>query len=204
MNLFATLLLGSLIADFPLQTNWIARMKSKGVMGLLPHILVYVFVTALLLRNPLQNMSFILLLGITHYAIDWTKTTLWPQCTTAAFIIDQIAHIVTLALFTWLAPMITSIPPEGILPTAVLYPALIYASFLGSLVCFWIWANNEGSEFVKKTGIQTNLEDGSSWFEFWTLVNALPMKWVQQQMLAVTQRAGMVLLGVITIFLFIL
>lgn len=51
MNLLMTLLLAHLFADFPLQSNSLARLKETRIMGVFLHVLVHVAVTACLLKT---------------------------------------------------------------------------------------------------------------------------------------------------------
>ncbi|NJO07801.1 MAG: DUF3307 domain-containing protein, partial [Chloroflexaceae bacterium] len=46
MHLLITLLLAHLFADFPLQTNRLARLKRTSLKGVLIHVLIYMVVTA--------------------------------------------------------------------------------------------------------------------------------------------------------------
>ncbi|MBV7338501.1 DUF3307 domain-containing protein [Chloroflexi bacterium TSY] len=75
IEIFATLLLAHLLADFPLQTNAVARLKMKGGWGLAPHILIHVAVLALLLQDPIRQGTLLLVLGCTHWLIDWIKVS---------------------------------------------------------------------------------------------------------------------------------
>ena len=57
MQLFATLLLGHLIADFPLQTDWVVQFKKRHITGLALHASIHVGVTALLIRDPFHTAT---------------------------------------------------------------------------------------------------------------------------------------------------
>ena len=55
MDLLATLLLGHLSADFPLQTNWVYRLKNRRWAGVLLHTAIHCVVTAVLLSDSLTH-----------------------------------------------------------------------------------------------------------------------------------------------------
>jgi len=70
IQLLATLLLGHLVADFPLQTNTIVKLKHEGHSGILVHVLIYMGATAVLLQEPLRQLDLIVFLGVCHWIID--------------------------------------------------------------------------------------------------------------------------------------
>ena len=86
VNFFATLLLAHLLADFPLQTNTIAALKSKSVHGLLMHVGVYMAATWALLGFGLTICPLIMLLGIAHFAVDWLKVRTRSQKPVRSFV----------------------------------------------------------------------------------------------------------------------
>ena len=56
MMTITTLLLAHLVADFPLQTNSIVKMKNEGFKGLGIHVLIHIIVLCLLLiKEPLSQ-----------------------------------------------------------------------------------------------------------------------------------------------------
>ena len=89
MSLFTTLLLAHLLGDFPLQTDRIFALKLKGGIYLLPHVLVHVVITAILLRDLGEVWPLLLALGIFHFAIDWFKVTTTLVSPDIDFLIDQ-------------------------------------------------------------------------------------------------------------------
>lgn len=66
MSTFFILLLAHLLADFPLQTNRIFRLKVTSNAGLALHVLIHVAMAALLLRQPAQHLNLLLALGVAH------------------------------------------------------------------------------------------------------------------------------------------
>ena len=73
MHLFAILLLGHLIADFPLQMDWIFQLKHRHWAGILLHSVIHSVLTAILIEAPLTHWPMLVSLGLIHFAIDWLK-----------------------------------------------------------------------------------------------------------------------------------
>jgi len=103
INTFLLLLLGHLIGDFVLQTSKIAANKNRNIKYLFFHTFI-IFLCEILVILPswnLNNLLFILLLWVMHFAIDFLKykfnKTYWAN-TYLYFIADQIMHLLSLAL----------------------------------------------------------------------------------------------------------
>lgn len=172
LNVFATFLLAHLIADFPLQTNTMVRLKKEGPHGIFLHVSVHVLVAALLFSQPLGNWQLFLLLSCLHWVIDWTKIALGSD-SVSGFIFDQMAHVLSLAVVVGVAATL------GILPTPVLsgrflFLAIAYAALLAFMVFIWVWANHQSPEVASKNAI---------------------VRWAQRSMLQLSQQAGLALIG---------
>ncbi len=122
MDLFVTLLLGHLIADFPLQMNWLFRLKTRHWTGVLLHAAIHGLVTAILLQNPLIHWPMLVTLWVIHFTIDWLKLQVDFKLQTPGFILDQIVHALVLLLLARWPSEIT-----GTLRPTLLYPAVAYA-----------------------------------------------------------------------------
>jgi len=142
MNLIATLLIGHLIADFPLQTDWIYRYKTESWVGILLHVIIHLFVTALLIQPLSTAIPLLLLLGILHFITDYMKVRLSPKRQATGFLIDQFVHIMVLCLlaYGWQGSIV------GTLPAALLVPLLLYGTFLGLMVFGWVLACDLAAE----------------------------------------------------------
>jgi hypothetical protein len=122
MDLIATLLLAHLIADFPLQVDWLFRLKKRHWAGVLLHSAMHVAVTAMLLRGPLAQWPALIALGAVHYTIDTVKLRLTFRLQSLGFLLDQLAHVLSLLLVAaWCAGT------RGALPQSILYPTVAYA-----------------------------------------------------------------------------
>lgn len=91
MNIFLLLLLSHLIADFPLQTNFIYKARYKYKYGGLFHIIVHTVSNIFFLTPFLtyyQTWIGIIAISLSHYFIDrMKKTSIWT------FFLDQVLHI---------------------------------------------------------------------------------------------------------------
>jgi hypothetical protein len=87
------LITAHLIADFPLQNNWLLAHKKKPLVLVL-HIVVVTVAAALLLGAlPLVLLA---ILAITHLTTDAIKVHILKD-TLASFFADQIAHLIVIA-----------------------------------------------------------------------------------------------------------
>jgi len=136
MNLAAALLLGHLIADFPLQTTWVYQYKTESWIGVLLHSAIHVIVTACLVQPLYQVIPLLVPLGILHFITDFAKVHLSTKHQAPSFIIDQLVHMIVLYLLSqvWQDTL------SSTLPTMVLIPLLLYVGFLGLLVFLWVLA----------------------------------------------------------------
>jgi hypothetical protein len=138
MDVLVTLLIAHFIADFPLQTNQIFTWKNKGGVGILPHVLVHMGVTALLMQRPLENIPLLLCLGAAHYVVDWFKVNYPTDEVSHGFLMDQVAHVLVLVGFALWMPAFT---PR--LMTSFQFPVLV-ACLLPAFLMF-IWVRNMSS-----------------------------------------------------------
>jgi hypothetical protein len=134
-----TLLLGHLIADFPLQTNGIYRLKNRHWSGILLHAAIHCAVTGLLLEDALTYWRMLVTLGVMHFGTDWLKLRLPFKLESVGFVLDQVAHILGLLLLAARWPDM-----HGTVPTALLYPALAYALVPVVLMLFSVAAGDVG------------------------------------------------------------
>jgi hypothetical protein len=110
LELFLIFLLAHLIADFPLQTNWIINWKRKSWPGVLLHSIIVVIVTGAFIFPWLKEMWPILLgIGVGHFVIDrWkiqVEQTRWlrPLGQAGYFLADQLLHVAVLLVAAWTA-----------------------------------------------------------------------------------------------------
>ncbi|MCA9965659.1 MAG: DUF3307 domain-containing protein [Anaerolineales bacterium] len=137
MDVWATLLLAHLIADFPLQTNWVFKVKTQGSWGVGVHVGIHLLVTAVLIKDHLAYWHVLLVLGVAHFITDWVKLRFPGRLQTPGFIVDQIIHWLTLLLITIAVPTM-----PVLLPTWLLYPILALTLIPALLTCLWILAND--------------------------------------------------------------
>lgn len=176
MHLFATLLLAHLFADFPLQTNGLAKLKKESLKGVLLHVFVYVAITFCMLNEPLRYWPLIVGLGVVHFLIDACKAYCPSTLETGYFLIDQGLHLLSIAIATYLALRWWASPPQSSLASPIVFFALGCALLLAAMVFCWVWVNSLSEEAVQQDG---------------------RLRWIKQQMLVLEQRIGLVLLGVV-------
>ncbi|MCD6413277.1 MAG: DUF3307 domain-containing protein [Elusimicrobia bacterium] len=98
MDSVIRLFLAHFIADFPLQFDFIFRLKKKGFWGCFVHSLIHVIVVIFLFLGDLKQFSFWLYVAILlflHSFQDWGKIKLWkrPEDDKILFFAaDQILH----------------------------------------------------------------------------------------------------------------
>ena len=137
MTTFLALLLAHLLADFPLQTNRIFRLKVASNLGLALHVLIHLLMAALLLRQPGQHLDLLLMLGAAHFVTDWIKVRFpgnpqWP-----GFVLDQVAHLGTIILLSIWQPTVTAV-----LPLWLMLPLILMVLLPALLMLLWVWAND--------------------------------------------------------------
>ncbi|MCA0920906.1 DUF3307 domain-containing protein [Pseudooceanicola nanhaiensis] len=97
---FAALLFAHVIADFVLQTNWIAQNKARPLAFLLHGLLVLIAAQAA--TGHWDAPALLILTGL-HLAIDAGKLASKSKGL-AGYLWDQAAHLVTLVAVAWLWP----------------------------------------------------------------------------------------------------
>ncbi len=179
MTTFLALLLAHLLADFPLQTNRIFRLKIKGNLGLVLHVVIHIIMAALLLQQPAQYLNLLLVLGVAHFITDWIKVRFpgdpqWP-----GFVLDQLAHLAAIALLAWWRPEVTAV-----LPLWLMLPLILLVLLPAVLMLLWVWANDvqEQSRFQESASV----------------------RWASKRLLTLSQRTGWVAVFLVMICRFII
>jgi hypothetical protein len=137
MTTFLALLLAHLLADFPLQTNRIFRLKIAGNFGLIIHVLIHLMMTALLLQRPGQYLDLLFVLGLAHFVTDWVKVRFPSDPQWPGFVLDQLAHVATIALLSLRWRDVTAV-----LPLWIMLPLILLVLLPALLMLIWIWAND--------------------------------------------------------------
>lgn len=102
------LVLAHLLADYPLQNQWIIANK-KRPEAMAAHIGVVFLLTLLALRGEILPAITVTLI---HLAIDLIKTHLAPE-KLWAYLADQLAHFATIAGVLWYWPALGMLWPEA-------------------------------------------------------------------------------------------
>lgn len=107
MSLFYRLLLAHLIADFPLQTSQIFKIKTNTQWGVILHTLIVLIFSLLFAFPYLENLRVIIIIIIifaTHTIIDKIKLDYSKKNTNQGikiFLLDQFLHIAIIAVLTF-------------------------------------------------------------------------------------------------------
>lgn len=108
MFLYIRLLLAHFIGDFPLQFDFIYKLKLKGIHGVIPHVLI-ISCCSIILSWPYLHLPFMWLflafLAVTHLVQDSIKLVFSnPRHVFWSYVVDQASHIglISLMLLTGL------------------------------------------------------------------------------------------------------
>ena len=137
MTTFAALYLAHLIADFPLQTNRIYKLKIESSRGILLHVAIHLLVASILIEDALAHWSLFLVLGVTHFLVDWVKVHHHGHRQTPGFLLDQLAHFLTILLLALWQPDLTAV-----LPLPFLWLGIALIMLPATLVFLWVWATD--------------------------------------------------------------
>jgi hypothetical protein len=151
MTTFLVLFLAHLLADFPLQTNHIFRLKIASNLGLALHVLIHMFVAAFLIQQPAQHLDLLLALGITHFVTDWIKLRFSGDPQWPGFILDQLAHLLAIGLLAVWWPGVTAV-----FPLWIMLPLILLVLLPANLMLLWVWANDaqQQSRFRQSRSVQ--------------------------------------------------
>jgi hypothetical protein len=132
---FTTLLLAHLIADYPLQTEWMVKAK-RTWPGLCAHVAIHLAVLLLVcLPHTAELWPFLLALAVAHLAMDAFKNFLArrrPQWVNGPYLFDQLLHFLSIwAIAAW-APTIL---PGG-WPIERSWQIYLIAFLLVTIVCY--------------------------------------------------------------------
>ncbi|MCK9325480.1 MAG: DUF3307 domain-containing protein [Bacteroidales bacterium] len=99
MDIYIALFLAHFIGDYPMQSDFLAKMKATNNYLLFCHVMAYTAtITAVLYLLGIYAMWKILLLVISHFLIDYWKCHYADKSTalTTSLYVDQLAHFVVL------------------------------------------------------------------------------------------------------------
>ncbi len=108
LSFFLRLTLGHLIGDFVLQPYWLVLEKRKGWSGLVLHVSVVTFFTAIVVWGAVPLWwAWVGVLFLGHLFIDQFRTFIFVNNTKGKglllLIIDQIVHLVLILFIVWAA-----------------------------------------------------------------------------------------------------
>ena len=108
LEFFLRMLLGHLIGDFILQPYKIALAKRAGWRGLILHVSIVTTTTAIAIYNTTPNWYlWVIVLFAVHLFIDQFRTFVFTDNSNGKslffFVVDQIVHLISLMILSWLA-----------------------------------------------------------------------------------------------------
>jgi hypothetical protein len=177
MNIFFTLILAHLIADFPLQTNGIFALKLKSKKGIALHVFIHLIVTGFLIKEPFTHLPLFIILGVTHFLVDWLKLRFPTNRQAAGFLLDQVLHLIVLVFLSAISTTVQSALPDGLL-----FGALIYAFFPPIIMFLWLLAIDLGQ--VTKKSVRC-------------------VSWGQRRLLPISQLVGLPLILCVGVGIFL-
>lgn len=175
MDRYLALLIAHIVADFPLQAGVIYTWKISSKLGLGVHVAIHLSVMLFLFEDPLSWWPALVALGIVHYLIDWAKLKIPIKPQLLGYIIDQVAHAVSLVpialIFTQMQP---TIPQE--------YLRYDFLLALASPILLMFWTYTWDME----------QPPAGTWRQsFWA--------WARRSLLPISQWTGFILIGAIVI-----
>lgn len=159
MNVALYLLIGHFLADYPLQTNWVAQKKGSNGFAFLTHLLTHLLTYVLILSPFLYEKKVWVAIGfvfLIHAFTDKIKLIYQKKSrsTFLAYLIDQFTHVSSALLASvWvgdLAPACDPISPLYIDISFLLFilTLLIFTYFYD--VTMWAYQTSKNSNLPFK------------------------------------------------------
>ena len=132
--MFWTLLLAHLVADYPLQSNWLIRVK-RTPWGLALHVAIHLVVMSVLVWPILpQVWRVVAAIGVFHFALDAGKNALTarrPQWHVSSYLTDQALHVTSLWLAAaWVSRHLAAVAPPLQPNLAILLSGYLFATYI--------------------------------------------------------------------------
>ncbi|MFQ5576839.1 MAG: DUF3307 domain-containing protein [Anaerolineae bacterium] len=143
LHLFLRMYVGHLIGDFVLQPLWLAIAKRNGWPGLLLHVAVVTFSTAVMIWSVIPGwLLWSGVLFVVHLAIDQFRTFVFTDNSKGkGFLLlnlDQATHVASLLIISWLATG-EAPPPMGVVFGQLMAPDNARLA-LFAVVIVLVWA----------------------------------------------------------------
>ena len=148
-SLFWYLGLAHWLADFPLQSDWMAQHKANPWVLLL-HVLIH-FVASLAVLFPAAGLTwpYLLALAGTHFAIDALKNWLnvhRPAWGAWSYLGDQLVHMLSLAVVAvWIGMGIREVPAAFPVWAAIIASGLLWITFVWAITERVLWRRSRSA-----------------------------------------------------------
>lgn len=136
-SLFASLLLAHLVADFPLQTNTIFRLKAESSFGIGLHVFIHVLVMICVIEPSLHMCGLLASIAVLHFGCDWLKVQYTDPNDIISFCVDQLGHVAILTAGCQVFAM-----AQSRLSLRFTLPALIYVAIPAAVVLMFVLGND--------------------------------------------------------------
>ena len=139
--MFWLLLFAHLLADYPLQTNWIVINKNK-IPVLFLHVSIHFLVSLIFVLIYLPGAwPFLILLTGIHFLIDTGKNFVnksKPNWVVVPYFIDQFLHLISIFVVANLIARFSNIPPYAIQPlwliVSIAYLVVTYVWYISERI----------------------------------------------------------------------
>ena len=135
--MFWFLLFAHLLADFPLQSNWMVDNKDRTAVRLL-HVLFHFLISLVFtLYYVPEAWPLLVLLASIHFLIDSGKNYVnraKPSWIIFPYLFDQFLHVLSIILIATMITRISNVPPFAIQPVwlilSIVYLAVTYVWYI--------------------------------------------------------------------------
>jgi len=142
-SLFWYLGLAHWLADFPLQSDWMAQHKANGWVLFLHALIHFVVSLAVLFSAIGVTWPFLLALAGAHFVIDALKNWLnvhRPAWGSWSYVGDQVVHMVSLAVVAvWIAMSTGEVPAAFPVWAAIVASGLLWITFVWAITERVLW-----------------------------------------------------------------
>lgn len=141
--IFWMFVLAHLLGDYPLQTDWLVRVK-RTWWGLALHVGIHLLMLVVLAGRGLPILwPYLVALAAIHYAIDFFKNWLSrtrPRWVNGPYLFDQFLHLLSLVI---VAGWVQTIPTARQIIAPFFFSTAWTALLIGLLFCTVVWYISE-------------------------------------------------------------
>ena len=147
--MFWHLLLAHFISDYPLQSDWMVKNRSRLRVRLLHGLIHFGLMVGLTFPASLRVWPFLLMLAGIHLAIDLMKgwsTGRLPEWNPAMYVVDQAIHYVTIGLFAFWSVSYATADPLISRPVVLVVMGFLLVTYIWLITERIIFAGHPGAD----------------------------------------------------------